>query len=157
MRTHAPAHRALDVVLPFTIYRAIGRRPSGIYVDRSLKATTEDGGGDTQPLWDLVFETATATPGDQVQDRPGGIVLVGKDGGARPIQLTPPSARSLENAFTHAERVLAADRAELERLMAAGSLAIAPVRRIKQPPPPTAKVVFAGDHPLVTGRAVPAE
>jgi len=156
MRTHAPAHRALDVVLPFTIYLVIGRRPSGIYVDRSLKATTEDGGPDTQPLWDLVFEAAKANPGDQVQDRPGGIVLVGRDGGSRPVQLTPPSARSLENAFTHAERVLAADRAEVERLVAVGSLAIAPVRRIKQPPLPTAKVMFAGDHPLVTGRGAPA-
>ncbi len=156
MRTHAPAHRALDVVLPFPIYLVIGRRPSGIYVDRSLKATTEDGGADTQPLWDPVFEMATAIPGDQVQDRPGGIVLVGKDGGARPVQLTPPSARSLENAFTHAERALAADRAEVERLVGAGSLVTAPVRRIRQPPPPAAKAVFAGDHPLVTGRVVPA-
>lgn len=156
MRTHAPAHRALDVVLPFTIYLVIGRRPSGIYVDGALRATTVDGGATTQPLWDLVFEAATAHPGDQVQDRPGGIVLVGRDGAPRSVQLTPPTPRLLENAFTHAERVLAADRAEVERLVTAGNLAIAPVRRIKQPPPPTAKVVFAGDHPLVTGRVAPA-
>lgn len=156
MRTQAPAHRALDVVLPFTVYLVIGRRPSGIFVDRTLTATTEAGGSDTQPLWDLVFEAATAVPGDQVQDRPGGMVLVGRDGGSRPIQLTRPSARSLETAFTHAERVLAADRTELERLVAGGNLAIAPVRRIRQPAIATAKVVFAGDHPLVTSRAVPA-
>ncbi len=153
MRTHAPAHRALEVVLPFTVYLVIGRRPSGIYVDGTLRVTTDGAVADAQPLWDLVFEEAQATPGDQIQDRPGGIVLVGKDGGSRPVQLTAPAARSLENAFTHAERVLAADRAAVERLIEDGNLAAAPVRRIKQPAPTTVKVVFASDHPLVTAKA----
>ena len=41
MRTHPPAHRALDVVAGFTIYRVIGRRPSGVYVDSSMRVTTD--------------------------------------------------------------------------------------------------------------------
>lgn len=153
MRTHAPAHRALEVVLPFTVYLVIGRRPSGIFVDGTLQVTTNGAATDAQPLWDLVFEEALAVPGEQIQDRPGGIVLVGKDGGSRPVQLTAPAARSIENAFTHAERVLAADRAAVERLIEDGNLAAAPVRRIKQPAPPNAKAVFASDHPLVSAKA----
>jgi len=100
MRTHPPAHRALDIVAPFTVYGVIGRRPSGIYVDSTMTATTD--GTDAQPLWDLVFEAVLAAAGDQIQDRPGGIVLVGRDGEARQVQLTAPIPRSLADAFTHA-------------------------------------------------------
>ena len=148
MRTHPPAHRALDVVAGFTIYRVIGRRPSGVYVDPSMRATTDM--RDAQPLWDLVFEAIQAGAGDQIQDRPGGLVLVTRDGQPRPIQLTPPVPRTVESAFTHAERALAADRALLDRMLADGSVMVAPIRRIKVPAPATIKTVFAEDHPLVT-------
>lgn len=148
MRTHPPAHRALDVVAGFTIYRVIGRRPSGVHVDSSMRVTTDM--RDAQPLWDLVFEVVPAGPGDQIQDRPGGLVLVTRDGQPRPIQLTPPVPRTVESAFTHAERALAADRALLDRLLADGSVTVAPIRRIKVPAPAAIKTIFAEDHPLVT-------
>jgi hypothetical protein len=135
------------VVSPVTVYLVVGRRPSGIYVDSAMRATTDTSG--SQPLWDLVFEATTAQPGDQVQDRPGGIVLVDRDGEARAIQLVAPCARSLDGAFTHAERMLAADRAEVDRLIAVGVLSVGTVRRIKAPPPPRNNRTFAPDHPLV--------
>lgn len=147
MRSHPPAHRALDIVSPFTVFLVVGRRPSGIYVDSAMRATTDTAG--SQPLWDLVFEEIAAAPGDQIQDRPGGIVLVDRDGEARAIQLVAPCARSLDGAFTHAERMLAADRAEVDRLLATGVLSIGTVRRIKAPPPPRNNRTFAPDHPLV--------
>jgi hypothetical protein len=152
MRTHPPAHRALDVVVPFTVYGAIGRRPSGVFVDSAMTATVDGTGA--QPLWDLVFEAVPAAAGDQIQDRPGGIVLVSRDGESRPVQLTPPVPRSLTEAFTHAERILAADRAQVERLVAEGLLAVAPIRRIRAAAPPPARTLFTKDHPLVS--AAPA-
>ena len=148
MRTHPPAHRALDILSGFAIYRVIGRRPSGVYVDGAMKATTDM--RDAQPLWDSVFERARAEPGDQIQDRPGGIVLVTRDGKPQPVQLTQPVPRTIESAFTHAERALSADRALLERLLVERVVVLAPIRRIKLPPPPAIKTVFAEDHPLVT-------
>ena len=148
MRTHPPAHRALDIVAGFTIYRVIGRRPSGVYVDHAMQVTTDM--RDAQPLWDPVFEAIPAEPGDQIQDRPGGIVLVTREGQPQPIQLTAPVPRTVESAFTHAERALAADRALLEQMLADGRVTVAPIRRIKLPAPSAAKTVFAEDHPLVT-------
>ena len=155
MRTHPPVHRALDVVISFVVYGVIGRRPSGVYVDRSMNVTTES--RDTQPLWDLVFEEFMAEPGHQIQDRPGGIVLVDGDGMPRQIQLTPPWARSIDGAFTHAELVLISDRELAERLVAEGRLAIAPIRRVKISAPPATKRVFAFDHPLVIATSSSAQ
>lgn len=151
MRSGPPAHRALNVVKPFEVYLVIGRRPSGVYVDSSYQATTRRDGA--QPLWDLVFETVTAEPGDQIQDRPGGIVLVGKDGESRAVQLSPPRPRTVDTAFTHAEAILAADRALIESGLAEGTLATGSIRRIKAPmrhAKPNHQV-FGPDQPLVAG------
>lgn len=146
MRSPVPVRRGLDVVAPFTVYRAIGRRPSGVYVDEERRATPSGG----HQLWDLVFEVYETQPGDQLQDRQGCIMLVTRNGESQPVQLTPPEARSVGTAFTHAGRALAADWALVESLLAEGRLAPASVRRTTQAPFNPAEVKFEEDHPLVT-------
>lgn len=102
MRSPLPVRRGLDVVSPFPLYRAIGRRPSTIYVDEQRQASHVEAGG--HRLWDLVFEEWIAQPGDQLQDRQGSIMLVTKSGACHPVQLSPPQERSVQSAFTHATR-----------------------------------------------------
>lgn len=146
MRWSPPAHRGFAVQEPITVYRVIGRRPSDVYVDSGRQAS-HDSDGDR--LWDPVFLQSSAQPGDQLQDRPGGLVLVTADGEAHPVQLSAPEPRSLETAFTHADHVLAADRALADRMMADGKLAAGATRRLKRPLMQFAQRKFAEGHPLV--------
>jgi hypothetical protein len=146
MRWSPPAHRGFLVMEPITVYRVIGRRPSEVYVDSGQKATRHTIG---DRLWDPVFLQSGAGPGDQLQDRPGGLVLVTADGEAHPIQLSPPEARSVETAFTHADHVLAADRALADQMVVDGKLAAGATRRLKRPMIQMTQRKFGEGHPLV--------
>lgn len=147
MRWSPPAHRGLDIVAPVTVYRVIGRRPSAVYVGARLEPTHDTTAGNR--LWDLVFLQGEAEPGDQLQDRPGGLVLVTKGGECYPVQLSSPEPRQLETAFTHADHVLAADRTLADRMISEGVLAAGTTRRPKRPPAQPSHMTFAEDHPLV--------
>ncbi len=147
MRGSLPAHRSFDVLVPFMVYRVIGRRPSSIYVDPERNTTTAS--ETSHRLWDLVFEEARAVPGDQIQDRPGGIILLKPNGDAHPIQLSAPVPRTASTAFSHAELALSADRELAEAMLLDGRLAVAPVRRIRMPLNALPKEKFDENHPLV--------
>lgn len=151
MRWVPPAYRGYDVVSPITVYRVIGRRPSEVYVDDRYRPTTAR--PQAHRLWDLVFARASAEPGDQIQDRPGGIVLVTKDGECHPVQLTAPRPRSITTAFTHAEKTLSADRTLAEKMVGEGRLVAGSSRRLKGLPETPAEVKFEEDHPLVVDAA----
>ncbi len=149
MRSPLPIRRGLDVLAPVTLYRAIGRRPSRVYVDEQRHAFDRDGAGKRHRLWDLVYERYEARPGDQLQDRQGGIMLVTRDGECCPVQLSEPCERTAEHAFTHADRALAADWTVIEGLIADGLLEVGSIRRTKQMPFNPAQVRLDEGHPLV--------
>lgn len=147
MRSPVPVRRGLDVATPFLLYRAVGRRPSAVWVDEHRRPTRSDDG--RYRLWDLVFEEWLAQPGDQLQDRQGSLMLVTKAGDYHAVQLTRPEPRSVNTAFTQADRTLSADWAIIDRLLSEGALAVGSIRRIKQPPFNPAQVKFEEGHPLV--------
>src|SRR5438128_34670 len=111
-----PAHRGLDVLAPVVIYRAIGRRPSSVYVDAAMRPTAAVGA--PHRLNDTIYWQTEAVPGDQIQDRPGGTLLVTADGDCHPIRLAEPQPLDLTTAFNHAELALKADRDVADRLLA---------------------------------------
>jgi hypothetical protein len=140
------AQRAFDVLAPVVIYRQIGRRPSDVYVDDAMTA------GKTAAkhrLSDRVYWRSAARPGDQIQDRPGGVLLVTADGECFPVTLAAPTPLTLATAFTHADLAIKADLVEADRLIAIGSLVEAPPRRPKQGPWRPADRSFEAGHPLV--------
>lgn len=144
------AHPALNVTQPFTLYRVVGRRPSSVFIDGNRTPTAGAPTGAAQRLWDLVYEQYTVRPGDQIQDRGGGIVLVTKDGTSHAVRLTPPEPKDLGTAFTHAALALDADRALAHSLLKDGYVEIGTVRRVKWTQPMvTPKDTFSEDHPLV--------
>lgn len=145
MRSPLPVRRGLNVLGPLTVYRAIGRRPSAVYVDQGGTA----GRSGTHRLWDRVFEEYIAEPGDQLQDRQGAIMLVTEAGDCFPVQLSRPTARTVKTAFTYAELALAEDWAEIDRLIGLGLLEAASIRRTKQVPFAPAEVKFPENQPLV--------
>jgi hypothetical protein len=147
------AQRALDVVSPVVIYRQIGRRPSQVYLDDAMQAATP-GKTAQHRLSDRIYWRTQAKPGDQIQERPGGVLLVTADGGCYAITLAEPTALTSDSALIHADLAIKADQIEAQRLMAAGSLIEALPRRPKYPPSRPADNLFADDHPLVVD-AVP--
>jgi hypothetical protein len=143
-----PAQRALDVLAPIVVYRQIGRRPSAVYVNESMSAS-HSGDGMRHRLTDRVYWRTAAAPGDQVQDRPGGTLLVTASGQCYPVLLAEPRALDAATAFIHAELAIKADRARAEQLLAEGKLAEASPRRPKGPPSRPADRMLADEHPLI--------
>ena len=107
MRYLPPADRALDVVAAVVIHRPIGRRLSDVYVDEAMRPARS--GKPTQRLSDMVYWRTRAMPGEQIQERSGGMVLVTKAGTCHPIRLSVPEPLHLEIAFAHAERAVRSD------------------------------------------------
>ena len=96
-----PARRALDVLSPVVVYRQIGRRPSGVFVDEAMKVTKSKGAA--HRLNDRVYWKTQAQAGDQIQDRPGGTLLITAAGQCHPILLSEPRPLDPDTAFSHAE------------------------------------------------------
>jgi hypothetical protein len=142
-----PAHRGLDVLAPVVVYRAIARRPSAVFVDAAMQPTTSKRA--PHRLNDVVYWRTKAAPGDQIQDRPGGTLLVMADGQCHPIRLAPPQPLALDTAFTHAELALKADREVADRLLAEGVVVEAAARRPKVPPSRAPDRMLDPDHPII--------
>jgi hypothetical protein len=143
-----PAQRALDVVSPCSIYRQIGRRNSRVFVDGEMNATKSKTA--EHRLKERVFLRTEAKPGDQIQDRPGGTLLITAKGEWYPILLAEPQPLESSTAFTHADRAIRADREVAERLLAEGILVEATsARRPKGMPSRPSDRLLADDHPLV--------
>lgn len=143
-----PAQRALDVLVPVVVYRQIGRRPSEIYVDDAMTAATH-GEKTKHRLSDRVYWRTRANPGDQIQYRPGGVLLLTAKGECHPVTLVEPTPLTAATAFTHADLAIKADQSEADRLIGTGSLKEGTPRRSKLPPSRPADKVFEVDHPLV--------
>lgn len=154
MRSPPPIRRAFRLTESITLYRAIGRRPSAVFVDDDRRATADESGH--HRLWDFVFEEYVAQPGDQIQDRQGSIQLLTGDGECHLVQLTQPRARSLETAFSHASRTLSADWEIIERMLGDGQLVPVTGRRATHVPFDAAAVKYGEDQPLVRGEEDPA-
>jgi hypothetical protein len=143
-----PAQRALDVLAPVAIYRQIGRRNSRVFLDGDMNTTKSKGA--EHRLKERVFLRTEAKPGDQIQDRPGGTLLITAKGEWYPILLAAPQPLEKDTAFTHAERAIKADRDVAERLLAEGKLTGATTaRRPKGVPSRPSDRMLADDHPLV--------
>jgi hypothetical protein len=147
MQILPPARRALEVVSSVVIYRAIGRRPSEVYVDDAMNTTRSSTA--RHRLRDLVYWRILAEPGDQIQDRPGGIILVTAAGECHPISLSVPQPLAVANAFTHAERAIAADRKLADELIANGMLVDALPRRPKLRASHPSTRMLPDSHPLI--------
>ena len=142
-----PANRSLDVHEPLVVYRLVGRRPSGVYVNHEMQPSRS--GTAPQRLSEPVYWQTRAMPGDQLQERAGGILLVAASGQCHPVRLTPPTSLETESAFTHAERAIRADCILIDRLLADRVLVSGVYRRPQGPPSLGLRRLLAEDHPLV--------
>lgn len=141
------ALQAFDVVSSVIVYRQIGRRPSRVYVDQAMTAV--DSGVAEQRLSDRVYWRTVARPGDQIQHRPGGMLVVTPEGECYPIILAEPTPLTPTTAFTHADMAFKADQSVLEQLAAAGSLVETSPRQPKTRPLRPADRMFPESHPLL--------
>ena len=146
-----PADRALDVVAAVVIHRPIGRRLSEVYVDEAMRPARS--GKPTQRLSDVVYWRTRAMPGEQIQERSGGMVLVTRAGTCHPIRLSVPEPLHLETAFTHTERAMQSDRGIVQDLMTEGVLVERPSRRLRGSMARWPHQLLPEDHPLVTDEA----
>jgi hypothetical protein len=142
-----PANRSLDVHEPIALYRLVGRRPSGIYVNHEMQPSRSGTG--PQRLSEPVYWKTRATSGYQLQERASGILLVTVSGQCHPVRLTPPTPLEMESAFTHAERALRADCMLIDNLLADRILVSGVYRRPQGPPSVGLRRLLAEDHPLV--------
>ncbi|HET8727571.1 MAG TPA: hypothetical protein VFO41_08695 [Alphaproteobacteria bacterium] len=142
--------RAFDVLSPIAVFRPVGRRPSGVYVDAARTAAQSTTA--RHRLNDVVYRRIQAEPGDQIQDCSGGMLLVTEAGACHPVRLAPPQPLEAETAFRHAQIAAEADRAAAGRFVAEGRLAeAAKARRPTSAPahPNRNAAVLPEDHPLV--------
>jgi hypothetical protein len=148
------AIRAFEPVGAIDIYRVAGRRPSNVWVDASGKL--EVPGPTSQRLKELVYWHTKTKPGEQLQERLGGMFLVTADGACHPIALCPPKPIEPTTAFQHAQTVRDEDAAQIERWLAGGKIVQVEGRRPGGPPSRPADRLVPADHPLVVDER-PAE
>jgi hypothetical protein len=134
-------------VARFPIYRQIGRRPSQVYVDDAIQPAAS--GPPERRLFDNVFRPSYAEIGDQIEERPGSLLLLTMSNDCHPIQLSVPRLLEVGTAFGHAEAVLHRDRKILDGLLAEGSVAEAPPGRSRAALSRLPDAMFEQDHPLV--------
>ena len=129
------------------IHRPIGRRLSDVYVDQAMRPARS--GRPTQRLSDVVYWRTHAVPGEQIQERSGGMVLVTRAGTLHPIRLSAPEPLHVETAFTHTERAIQSDRTIVQALLAQGVLVERPPRRWRGQLARSPQQLLPEDHPLV--------
>ncbi len=147
MRFKYAPNRAFEVVAPMEIYRLIGRRPSAVWVDDAQTAVPAGSG--RYRLSELVYWRTQAVPGEQIHEHDRGLFLMTSDDLCHPISLTQPTPLEAVTAFTHAQTVLTADMAAIERLVTQGVMAQVKPRRPPRPPLRPVDRVLADSHPLV--------
>jgi len=146
-RYASPSDRSVTVISRVAIYRAIGRRPSQVYVDEAMRPAAS--GHAARRLSDQVFWRMYAEPGDQIEERSDGFLLLTEPMQCHPIQLSEPRPLDVATAFTHAEIVLRQDRDALAALLAQGAVVEGTPKRPRTVPSRVANRIFAEDHPLV--------
>lgn len=151
VRSLPPARQAFVVLRPLRLYRAVGRRWSSVYVDAALQPTAPEQA--VHRLAEPVYVRIEAQPGDQLQDRVGGLILVDGEGGWFSVRLAEPRPRDAETAFCHAEVAGDDDRATLDALVADGFLEEAKARRLRGGVSRSQLPLMDDDHPLVVDAA----
>ena len=147
MRSLPPARKAFVVAKPTPLYRAVGRRLSSVYVNADLQPAAPDEAA--HRLAERVYERIEAQPGEQLQDRVGGLILVSEDGSWFPVRLAEPRPREVETAFNHAEVADDDDRQVVDELVAEGFLEEVKPRRLRGGVSRTQLPLLAESHPLV--------
>jgi hypothetical protein len=146
-RRRAPADRHVGVIARVAIYRQIGRRPSQVYVDDTMRPAAA--GAPARRLSDNVFWRTYAEVGDHIEERAGGLLLMTEAMACHPIQLSVPQPLEVASAFGHADAVLREDRKILEDLLAIGSVTEISARPSKVLSSRLPDTLFAEGHPLV--------
>jgi hypothetical protein len=146
-RSRFVADRCVIVAIRFLVYRQIGRRPSRVYVDETIRPAAF--GLPERRLFDNVFWRTFAEIGDQIEERAGGLLLLTKAMAYHPIQLSVPRMLEVATAFGHADAVLREDRKILDDLLAEGAVIEAPPRRSRLALSRAPDALFAEDHPLM--------
>ena len=147
MVQHPRPNRAFEFVVPVDIYRVIGRRPSSVWVDATGAITAA--GPPSQQLKETVYAHGTAAPGEQLQERVGGLFLVAPDGTSEPVILSSPRPIDPQTAFEYARVSREDDLAIIETLLASGALRPVKGYRLSQKPSRPGDRVLTSDHPLV--------
>lgn len=147
VRSLPPARKAYVVLKPTLLYRAVGRRWSNVYVDEALKPTAPDQAA--HRLAEPVYVRIEAQPGEQLQDRVGGLILVSEDGTWFSVRLAEPRPREMATAFCHAEVAGDDDRARLDALVADGFLEEAKPRRLRGGVNRLSLPLLEDGHPLI--------
>ena len=142
-----PPLRALDVHAPVVIYRIVGRRHSRIYVNDEMQPKLS--GTAWQRLSEPVYWQTHAVPGDQLQEHPGGVMLVTNSGQCHLMRLALPAPIEIETAFTHVKRASQADCALIDNLIADRTLVSGTCRQRRGGLSRGVRGLLAEDHPLV--------
>ncbi len=147
MRSLPPARKAFVVVKPTLLYRPVGRRLSNVYVNADFQPAAPDKAA--HRLAERVYERMAAQPGDQLQDRVGGLILVSEDGSWFPVRLAEPRPRDVKTAFSHAEVADDDDRQAVDELVAEGYLEEVKPRRLRGGVSRSSLPLVSDAHPLV--------
>jgi hypothetical protein len=142
-----PADRYVTAAVRFPIYRQVGRCPSQVYVDDAMCPAAS--GLPARRLFDNVFWRTFAEIGDQIEERAGSLLLLTKDLGCHPIQLSAPRPLQVASAFGHADAVLRENKKILDDLLAEGTVVAASPQRSRVASSRLSDAMFAEDHPLV--------
>jgi hypothetical protein len=139
--------RILDVLVRLELYEIVGRRPSAVFLDETLKPTSRRNAA--HRLAEYVFRRELARPGDQIHMASGQTLLLDSSQAYRAVQLSKPHRLALETAFAHAQRTREAEVELVEQLIRTGKLAEAKQRPFKVPQLRRVDQLFRADHPLV--------
>jgi hypothetical protein len=145
--------RAFEPVKAIDIYRVIGRRPSNVWVDSAQKIVAS--GPENQPLKELVYWHTKTKPGEEIQERIGGMFLVTANGECHPIVLCPPEPLQPETAFLHAQAVRQKDAARITELLEQGDIVEVVGRKPSHLPSRPGDRLVSSSHVLVTDERPP--
>lgn len=147
------AIRAFSVANSVDIYRVIGRRPSSVWVDDSRRIA--EPGPQNQPLKELVYWHTKTKPGEEIQERIGGLFLVTVDGACHPIALCLPEPLEPGTAFVHAQAVRQKDAERITQLLAQGDIVEVPGKKPTYPASRPGDRLLPQDHALVVDEPPP--
>jgi len=147
MRVNSLAERSVTVIARFPIYRQIGRRPSQVYVDETMRPAAS--GAPARRLSDNVFWRTYAEIGDQIEEHAAGLLLLTDPTVSHRIQLSAPRPLEVATAFAHADTILREDRKILDGLLASGTVGEALSQRSRSIASRVPDTSLAEDHPLV--------
>ncbi|MGE0718562.1 MAG: hypothetical protein AB7P02_24150 [Alphaproteobacteria bacterium] len=147
MRPQPRPTRAFAINRPIEIFRVAGRRPSNVWVDEAGNTMTS--GTAAQRLKELVYWRTRTAPGDQIQERLGGLFVTTPSGECHPVALTEPLPATPETAFLGAQSIRERDAARLTELIASGDLVEATGLRLRGPPSRPGDRLVPPEHPLI--------